>query len=131
MSREDVIALRCMFCGSEMLQKVDSRYAILGKFHTIKNVQVLLKLAGFFYVCDACNNQIEKGLNHYSKKITELANKLNEFPWNEYIELEKEGLIRIPEGKFKDLLMTLNPELRSKSKKDPFNLLITLLEKEG
>ncbi|MHA1909310.1 MAG: hypothetical protein ACW98Y_18580 [Candidatus Thorarchaeota archaeon] len=129
-NREDVIALRwpkaCLSCGSEKVQNSESRYAIVGKFHVVKQTQVLVKLPGFFYMCSDCSTIIRTVLENIEgreDKFTKLAETLMEAPWNQIIELEKDGYIRIPDGRFKEKLVENNPDVCIKAKSNPMDIL--------
>lgn len=134
MNREDVIALRwpkaCLSCGSDIASNVDARYAILGMFHDTKDTQILLKLAGFFYICDVCNAEFGQAQSHQSSRVRQLAASLIERPWTEFIILEKDGVIVIPQGIFYDKLKEMNPDLVAKHHVSPMNRLRSLIEKE-
>ncbi len=133
MNREDVIALRwphaCLSCGQDVSPHIDSRYAILGMFHETKDTQILLKLAGFFYICEECDEEITEALSHPSDKVVELARHLKEHPWNEFIHLEKDGTIRVPQGEFSKKLLKMNPEVDMKENRSPIEQMRKLIAK--
>ncbi|MFW9920654.1 MAG: hypothetical protein ACFFED_13705 [Candidatus Thorarchaeota archaeon] len=133
MNREDVLAFRwpeaCLSCGQMMLSDGKSRYAILGMFHEAKDTQILLKLAGFFYMCNRCEDEIEVAVDNPSRKISSLAMKLREHPWNEFIALEKDGSVRVPEGPFRNKLSEMNPEAIIKTHNCPMTKLRQLVTK--
>ena len=131
-NREDVIPLRwpkaCLSCGTDVPLSIDSRHGIIGLFYVDKkttrkdkrHTQVLVKLPGFFYMCTDCSNLID---TTSSKKHEKLVKTLQESPWMEFIEVEKSGHIRLPDGLFKEKLQTVNPEAKFKSKPNPMMLL--------
>lgn len=130
-NREDVIALRwpraCLSCGVDMPQQADPRHAIVGKFHVDKkttrgdkrHTQVLVKLPGFFYMCEECATVIDTALKQPPKNLKKLVETLQESPWMEFIEIEKSGHVRLPDGQFKTKLQDANPEAWFKAKEDP------------
>ena len=129
-NREDVVALRwpkaCLCCGTDVEQDLEPLYAIVGKFHEEKQTQVLVKLPGFFYMCNDCTVDIDSAVNHLQEKqdnLFKLAESLQVAPWTEFIELEKDGCIKIPEGVFKEKLQKANPDACTKSKENPFKVL--------
>ncbi len=133
MNREDVIALRwpkaCLSCGVDMRSDDDAQYAILGIFHDTKDTQILLKLAGYFYMCSECSDSIDRALSISSKKIQEFATKLKKHPWNVFIVLEKDGFIKMPDGVYQEKLKEANPEAVIKSIDSPMKQLMDMLEK--
>ena len=141
-NREDVIALRwpkaCLSCGSEMSAKSDAQHAIVGLFHVDRkttrddkrHTQVLLKLPGFFYMCDECSLVIEGAVVNPPKNHEKLVETLHESPWMEFIELEKSGHVILPDGPFKEKLQEVNPDAWFKTKKNPMVKLKQLLSKE-
>ena len=129
-NREDIISLRwpkaCLSCGSDLTSQEDSRYAIVGKFHVVKQIQVLIKLPGFFYICNKCDMEIELAVTNSegkSERYKKLIKNLQEAPWNEFIELEKSGIVRIPNGVFKKKLQESNPDAKFKAKDCPMKEL--------
>jgi len=133
-NREDVIALRwpkaCLSCGSDT-PDADSRHAIVGLFHVDKktsrsdkrHTQVLLKLPGFFYMCDECTSVIDSAINARPKNLDKLVQTLHESPWMEFIELEKSGYVILPDSLFKEKLQSANPTARFKTKENPMSVL--------
>lgn len=142
-NREDVIALRwpkaCLSCGIDTSASVDSRHAIVGLFHVDKktsrgdkrHTQVLLKLPGFFYMCDECTNVLDTASDISSKKTKKLVETLHDSPWMEFIELEKSGQIILPDGLFKEKLQSANPTARFKSKENPMAVLKREIAKDS
>ena len=140
-NREDVIALRwpkaCLSCGSDLPSTSDGQHAIVGLFHVDKkttrddkrHTQVLLKLPGFFYMCDECTTVIDTAVEAPPKNHEKLVETLHESPWMEFIELEKSGLVKLPEGLFKDKLQSANPDGLFKTKKNPMNKLTQAMSK--
>ncbi len=134
-NREDVIALRwpkaCLSCGTDVPTSVDAQHGIIGLFYVDKkttrsdkrHTQVLVKLPGFFYMCDECTNLINNIDESLQEKHRKLLKTLKESPWMEFIEVEKDGNIRLPDGIFKDKLQRENPEAKFKSKKNPLAAL--------
>ena len=129
-NREDVVALRwpkaCLSCGIEIPSHIHPRYAIVGMFHTVKQTQVLVKMPGFFYMCNQCSTTVESALSEEYEKppaIEKLALRLQESPWNEFIKLEKEGAVRIPLGLFREKLQNANPEAVIRNRSCPMNEL--------
>ncbi|TFH04062.1 MAG: hypothetical protein E4H14_15530 [Candidatus Thorarchaeota archaeon] len=134
-NREDVIALRwpkaCLSCGTDMPPTSDPQHAIVGLFHVDKkssrgdkrHTQVLLKLPGFFYMCDECTSVIDAATKVQSKNLEKLAQILHESPWMEFIELEKSGYVLLPDGLFKEKLQSVNPAARFKAKENPMAVL--------
>lgn len=129
-NREDVIALRwpkaCLFCGNDIPDDKDSTYAIVGMFHVEKQTQILVKLPGFFYRCEECTIEITSYIDNPRKKqrsSDKLAKNLLECPWTVFIELGKNGDVRIPDGVFKKKLQLKNPDAQFKSKKCPMSKL--------
>lgn len=129
-NREDIISLRwpqaCLSCGDDVPSHSDSRYAIVGMFHVVKQTQVLIKLPGFFYFCEKCDNEIALAANNIegnSQRYRKLIETLQDAPWNEFIELEKTGIVKIPDGKFKQKLQEVNPEAKFKAKDCPMKEL--------
>ena len=141
-NREDVIALRwpkaCLSCGIDMPSSSDPQHAIVGLFHVDKrttrddkrHTQVLLKLPGFFYMCDDCTMVIDSAVNDPPKNHEKLVETLRESPWMEFIELEKSGIVKLPDGLFKEKLQSANPDAWLKTKKSPMVKLKVLLSKE-
>ena len=129
-NREDVIALRwpkaCLLCGSDAVFENDARYAIVGNFYVQKKTQVLIKLPGFFYMCNECSAIIESVIEQFkdnNEKLVEIAVKLKEAPWNQILELERNGCIRLPEGEFKAKLSNINPEGCFQGMTNPMEML--------
>ena len=134
-NREDVIALRwpkaCLSCGTDVAEAVDPRYAIIGLFHVDKkttrgdrrHTQVLVKLPGFFYMCEGCSTVIDTAAKNPPRKLEKLVETLQESPWIEFIEVEKTGHVRLPDGLFKQKLQQANPDARFKTKRSPMTKL--------
>lgn len=134
-NREDVIALRwpkaCLSCGIDMPETVDARHAILGMFHVDKktirgdrrHTQVLVKLPGFFYMCEDCTMVIDTVIKETPNNLEKLVETLQESPWMEFIEVEKSGHVKLPDGLFKEKLQKLNPDAWFKKKDNPLTLL--------
>ena len=130
-NREDVIALRwpkaCLSCGIDTSEELDPRHAIVGLFHVDKkttrddkrHTQVLLKLPGYFYMCEPCTTIINSAVEKPPKNLEKLVETLHESPWMEFIELEKSGHVKLPEGLFKKKLQDANPDAWFKTKKNP------------
>ena len=141
-NREDVIALRwpkaCLSCGTDMPKTADPRPAIIGLFHVDKktsrgdkrHTQVLVKLPGFFYMCEECTLVIDSALDNPPKNLEKLAETLQESPWMEFIEVEKSGHVKLPDGLFKEKLQEENPDALLKTKENPMNRLKRGLSKE-
>jgi hypothetical protein len=72
-----------------MPQNTDSRHGIIGLFHIDKkttrgdkrHTQVLVKLPGFFYMCDDCITVIHTAVKDSPKTLEKLVETLNESPW--------------------------------------------------
>jgi hypothetical protein len=134
-NREDVIALRwpkaCLACGTDMPENTDPRHAIIGLFHVDKrttrddrrHTQVLVKLPGFFYMCTDCLGIIETAADAHPKNLKKLLETLKESPWMEFIEVEKTGHVKLPDGLFKEKLKDANPDAWLKVKRDPMSRL--------
>lgn len=129
-NREDIISLRwpvaCLACGDEMPSQLDSRYAIVGMFHVVKQTQVLVKLPGFFYFCEKCDREVDvaaQKTEKISERYKKLIKNLQEAPWNEFFELEKTGTVKLPDGLFKEKLQEANPEAKFKAKDCPMKEL--------
>jgi hypothetical protein len=130
-NREDVIALRwpkaCLSCGADVPETAHPRHAIIGKFHVDKktfrgdkrHTQVLVKLPGFFYMCEECAQDIESAFKDPPKNLEKLAETLRESPWMEFIEVEKSGHVRLPDGLFKEKLQVANPDGWFRKKESP------------
>ncbi len=141
-NREDVIALRwpkaCLSCGTDMPKTADPRHAIVGKFHVDKktsrgdrrHTQVLVKLPGFFYMCEECSQVIDSAVDNPPKNLEKLAETLRESPWMEFIEVEKSGHVKLPDGLFKEKLQDANPDAWLKTKENPMNKLKHEMSKE-
>lgn len=141
-NREDVIALRwpkaCLSCGIDT-PDADSRHAIVGLFHVDKkttrgdkrHTQVLLKLPGFFYMCEKCMSVIDTAARAPSKNTKKLVETLQESPWMEFIELEKSGHVIAPDGLFKEKLQSANPTARFKTKENPMIILSHEMEEDS
>ncbi len=130
MNREDVISLRwpkaCLSCGIQVSDEIKPRYAIVGMFHVVKKTQVLVKLPGFFYMCEKCENEIDLAVAQSSVRSTSferITKMLKENPWTEFIELGKTGTVGIPEGLFRRKLQEENPDVVLKSKRCPMDEL--------
>jgi len=116
----------------------DPRHAIVGKFHVDKNTtrgdkrhtQVLIKLPGFFYMCQDCTSVIDVAVKSPPKNLENIVKTLQESPWMEFIELEKSGHIKLPDGLFKEKLKDANPDVRLKTKESPMTLLKRCISKE-
>ena len=105
-----MIALRwptaCLSCGVDVHQALDPRHGIIGLFHVDKKVtrgdrrhtQVLVKLPGFFFMCDECTSVISTAAKNPPKNHEKLVETLQESPWMEFIEVEKSGHVRLPDG---------------------------------
>lgn len=140
-NREDVIALRwpkaCLSCGIDTPDTLDPRHAIVGLFHVDKktsrrdkrHTQVLLKLPGFFYICEECTSAIDTAARAPLKNTRKLIETLQESPWMEFIELEKSGYVLLPDGLFKEKLQSANPTARFKAKASPMTVLKREIEK--
>lgn len=134
-NREDVIALRwpraCLSCGVDVPANAYPRNAIVGLFHVDKKqsrgdrreTQVLLKLPGFFYICHSCSDEITSALEMPPKGLEKLVENLDGSPWVEFIELEKSGHVKIPDGSFKEKLQCENPDAWLKPKDCPMSIL--------
>ncbi|MGY5874989.1 MAG: hypothetical protein RTU30_04520 [Candidatus Thorarchaeota archaeon] len=126
-NREDVIALRwpkaCLSCGTDVSLHVPRRYAIVGLFHDYKKTQVLVKLPGFFYICDDCTTVIDSAIDMNHDSLEKVATNLKEHPWTEFIELGRDGHVKIPEGQFKEKLQNANPDAWIKPKQCPLDEL--------
>ena len=134
-NREDVIALRwpkaCLSCGTDVPENVDPRHAIVGKFYVDKkttrndrrHTQVLVKLPGFFYMCNSCTIVIESAVKNPPKNLEKFVEVLNESPWMEFIEVETAGHVKLPDGLFKKKLQDENPEAMLKAKDNPMTKL--------
>ena len=134
-NREDVIALRwpkaCLSCGTDVPEAVDPRHAIIGLFHVDKkttrgdrrHTQVLVKLPGFFYMCESCSTVIDTAAKDPPRKLEKLVKTLKESPWMEFIEVEKTGHVRLPDGLFKQKLHEANPDAWLKTKRSPMTKL--------
>lgn len=138
-NREDVVALRwpkaCLSCGTDVPDHMHPQHAIIGTFHVDKNTrpgdkrhtQVLLKLPGFFYICEACSLRIDLMTDNPPNGLEKVVENLKDQPWMEFIELEKSGHIKMPAGVFRDKLQKANPAALLKTKKSP----MAVLEKRG
>ena len=138
-NREDVIALRwpkaCLSCGVDV-PHLDPRHGIIGLFHVDKkttrgdkrHTQVLLKLPGFFYVCEECSIVIETALKNPPRNLGKLVEALHESPWVEFIEVEKSGHVGLPDGLFKEKLLKANPDAWLKRKESPMLRLKQAME---
>ncbi|MHA2027556.1 MAG: hypothetical protein ACW98U_16780 [Candidatus Thorarchaeota archaeon] len=134
-NREDVIALRwpkaCLTCGVDVPETTHPRHAIIGKFHVDKkttrsdkrHTQVLVKLPGFFYVCEECTQEIESVVKDPPNNLEKLVETLKESPWMEFIEVEKTGHVKLPDGLFKEKLESANPDGLFKKKDNPMTRL--------
>ncbi len=134
-NREDIIALRwpkaCLSCGIDVPGTTDSRHGIIGLFHVDKkttrddrrHTQVLVKLPGFFYMCDDCSTVIAAAIKHPPKSLEKLVTSLSESPWMEFIAVEKSGHVILPEGLFKEKLQSTNPDALLKTKHNPMTKL--------
>ncbi len=141
-NREDVIALRwpkaCLSCGTDMPKTADPRHAIVGMFHVDKktsrgdkrHTQVLVKLPGFFYMCKDCTVVIDSAVDNPPKNLEKLVETLQENPWMEFIELEKSGHVKLPDGLFKEKLQEANPDAWFKTKENPMTILKHGIPKE-
>lgn len=140
-NREDVIALRwpkaCLSCGVDTT--TDPRHGIIGMFHVDKkttrgdrrHTQVLVKLPGFFYMCKECTSVIDTATKQPPKNLEKLVESLRESPWMEFIEVEKSGHVKLPDGVFKEKLQDANPDAWFKSKDCPMSLLKKKMETGG
>ncbi len=121
-----------------MHETADPRHAIVGKFHVDKktsrddkrHTQVLVKLPGFFYMCEECTLVIDSAVDNPPKNLEKLAETLQESPWMEFIELEKSGHIKLPDGLFKEKLQDANPDALFKKKENPLSKLKHGISKE-
>lgn len=141
-NREDVIALRwpqaCLSCGTDIPKTADPRHAIIGLFHVDKktsradkrHTQVLAKLPGLFYMCNECTLVIDSAVDNPPKNLEKLAVTLQESPWMEFIELEKTGFVKLPDGLFKEKLQSANPDAWLKTKASPMVKLKSGMLKE-
>jgi hypothetical protein len=130
-NREDVIALRwpkaCLSCGVDVPESDHPRHGIIGLFHVDKkttrgdkrHTQVLVKLPGLFYMCEECKETIDSVVNAPPKNTLELVETLHESPWMAFIEVEKSGHVKLPDGQFKQKLQSMNPDAWLKTKADP------------
>ena len=142
-NREDVIALRwpkaCLSCGCDVPLSTDSRHGIIGLFHVDKkttrgdkrHTQVLVKLPGLFYMCKECTNLIDSSVISAPKKYEKFIQSLQESPWMEFIEIEKSGLVKVPEGIFREKLQEANPDALLKIKENPMTTLKRISSLEG
>ncbi len=134
-NREDVIALRwpkaCLSCGVDLSETADPRHGIIGLFHIDKKTtrgdkrytQVLVKLPGFFYMCEECSALVDVAVDQPPKNLETLVETLQESPWMEFIEVEKTGHVRVPDGLFKKKLQEENPDAWLKTKDCPLSRL--------
>jgi hypothetical protein len=139
-NREDVIALRwpkaCLSCGVDMPETADSRHGIIGLFYVDKkttrgdrrHTQVLVKLPGFFYMCKECSSVIDAAVDKPPQNLEKLVEILQESPWMEFIEVEKSGHVRLPDGLFKEKLQETNPDAWFKTKDSPMSRLKRAME---
>ena len=132
-NREDIVALRwpkaCLSCGADVPESNHHRHGIIGLFHVDKkttrgdrrHTQVLVKLPGLFHMCEDCTAVIDTALKAPSKNLEKLVETLHESPWMEFIEVEKSGHVKLPDGRFKQKLQHLNPDAWLKTKADPMS----------
>ena len=114
-----------------MPKTADPRHAIVGMFHVDKktsrsdkrHTQVLVKLPGFFYMCEDCAMVIDSAVDNPPKNLEKLAETLQESPWMEFIEIEKSGHVKLPDGQFKEKLQAANPDALLKTKVSPMTNL--------
>ncbi len=137
-NREDIVALRwpkaCLSCGTDISSDAHPMHGIVGLFHVDRkttrgdrrHTQVLLKMPGLFHMCEICVGEVQTFLDSPSEKRrdhVEVATRLLESPWMEFFELEKTGVLRLPEGRFRDRLQELNPNAVLRSKDCPLQRL--------
>ena len=114
-----------------MPETADSRHGIIGLFHVDKkttrgdrrHTQVLVKLPGFFYMCGECSALIDAAVDQPPKNLEKFAESLQESPWMEFIEVERTGHVRLPDGVFKEKLQSENPDAWLKTKESPMTRL--------
>jgi hypothetical protein len=114
-----------------MPEAADPRHAIVGKFHVDKkttrgdrrHTQVLVKLPGFFYICEECTTVIDTAVQSSPKNLEKLVEALQESPWMEFIEVEKTGHVKLPDGLFKKKLQDANQDAWFKTKDSPMSRL--------
>lgn len=114
-----------------MPQTADPRHAIVGMFHVDKktsrgdkrHTQVLVKLPGYFYMCEECTTVIDTAAKEPPKNLEKLVETLQESPWMEFFEIEKSGHVKLPDGLFKKKLQDANPDAWLKTKKSPMTIL--------
>ena len=119
-----------------MPENTDPRHGIIGLFHVDKkaargekrHTQVLVKLPGFFYICEECSAIIDAAANRPGKNVKNLVKILHESPWMEFFEVEKTGHVKLPNGLFKEKLQELNPEAWLKTKEHPMSKLKRTME---
>ena len=138
-NREDVVALRwpkaCLACGVDVPGTCDSRRAVIGLFHVDKkttrgdrqHTQVLVKLPGYFYICSDCTDLIERAAKSPPQGLEKIVETLRESPWMIFLEVEKTGHVRLPDGLFKEKLQKMNPDGWFKTKDDPMCVLKSAL----
>jgi hypothetical protein len=109
------------------------RYAIVGLFYVEKrDTQVLVKLPGYFYTCDTCSHEIASQIRAPSEKpskFEQLTLNLKDNPWNEFIELTKNGVVKIPEGQFKSKLQKMNPSAQFGTRACPMDYFRQSIER--
>jgi hypothetical protein len=121
-----------------MPKTADPRHAIVGMFHVDKkttrddkrHTQVLLKLPGLFHMCEECTTVIDAAAKEPPRNLEKLVESLQESPWIDFIEVEKSGHVRLPDGLFKEKLQDANPDAWFKTKESPMSVLKRGMSKE-
>jgi len=74
-------------------------------------------------MCEDCTSMIDASVESPPKNLEKLVETLHESPWMEFIEVEKSGHVKLPDGPFKQKLQRLNPDAWLRTKSDPMNKL--------
>ncbi|MHA1906097.1 MAG: tetratricopeptide repeat protein [Candidatus Thorarchaeota archaeon] len=122
----------CMACGSTNLDKISPRYKTIdsrnvrtsgvatigGETKTTVNTMMKTKL----FLCYNCKKEIHTAVKIPSKGSRghgELAKKLKDGPYDQFVTLGKNGRVWIAEGPYLEMIMELNPELNPLKGKNP------------
>ena len=74
-------------------------------------------------MCRECTAVINTAAKNPPKKLEKLVKTLEESPWMGFVEAEKTGHVRLPDGLFKQKLQDANPEAWLKTKQNPMTKL--------
>ncbi|MFW9848086.1 MAG: hypothetical protein ACFFF4_03035 [Candidatus Thorarchaeota archaeon] len=147
-SQVDLLILKwpkaCMSCGSTEVGNIQPKYKSMtpsrvrttgieglgGKTETTINTIMKLKL----YLCTDCNNQINtfakiRGKGFGKREGPAFSLKVN--PYSKFVVLDGNGDVHIADSPFFDMMKEINPILKPKKIKHPFDVIREQIPKDA